>query len=185
MRPSNRMRILDAAVAVVEEQGVAAVTFDAVAAAAGLTRGGVTYHFPSREGLVTALHEHVAQQWERELEAACGSTAARATPTQRLLAYVAVNRRAASRAELQLALESGATPDLAAIWHGVTGRWLPGPDDDVPDSHRLAVIAADGLWVHEALSGIALPPERRAELADRIVALVTDAPATRAPATDA
>ena len=46
MRESKRTVILDAAVNVIESDGITAVTFDSVAAAAGITRGGIIYHFP-------------------------------------------------------------------------------------------------------------------------------------------
>ena len=51
MRTSKRDRILDAAVNVINRDGVRAVTFESVAAEAKLTRGGLLYHFPSREAL--------------------------------------------------------------------------------------------------------------------------------------
>ena len=43
MRTSNRRKILDAIIAIVERDGITAVTFDAVAAETGLTRGGLLY----------------------------------------------------------------------------------------------------------------------------------------------
>lgn len=63
MRESKRTVILDAAVNVIESDGITAVTFDSVAAAAGITRGGIIYHFPSREELIAAIHEHMACRW--------------------------------------------------------------------------------------------------------------------------
>ena len=55
MRPSQRDQILNAAIRVVERTGVTGVTFDAVAAEAGITRGGLMYHFRSREALLHDL----------------------------------------------------------------------------------------------------------------------------------
>lgn len=46
MRPSKRDTILQAALSVVETDGVTAVTYESVAAASGLTKGGLLYHFP-------------------------------------------------------------------------------------------------------------------------------------------
>lgn len=176
MRPSNRSRILAAAVDVVEQRGVAAVTFDSVAEAAGLTRGGVTYHFPSREELVTAIHLHLAHAWESALEDALGRDREQADRTARLVAYIQVSARSATRAELQMALEAGSSPELAAVWLGVVQRWLPDLDDDtVPQGHRIAVLAADGLWVHDAITGRAMEAEARLALARRIEALVVGA----------
>ena len=173
MRPSNRSRILAAAVDVVEQRGIAAVTFESVAEAAELTRGGVTYHFPSRDELVTALHHHVAQEWEQALVEACGTGPDQADPTARLVAYLRTSARSATRAWLQLALEAGSSPELAEIWHGIVERWLPDLDDDaVPETHRLAVLAADGLWVHDAITGRPMAAQARVALAARIEAMV-------------
>ena len=61
MRTSNRRKILDAIIAIVERDGITAVTFDAVAAETGLTRGGLLYHFASKEALETALLERMEQ----------------------------------------------------------------------------------------------------------------------------
>ena len=72
MRPSNRSKILDAAVRVIHRDGVTGITFDSVAAESGVTRGGMMYHFPSREALVQALHQHLAEQWETSLELSAG-----------------------------------------------------------------------------------------------------------------
>ena len=44
VRESKKTMILDAAIQVIEEDGITAVTFDSVAAAAGITRAGIIYH---------------------------------------------------------------------------------------------------------------------------------------------
>jgi AcrR family transcriptional regulator len=51
----TRARILRAAIQVIAQQGVHALTIDAVIAESGITRGGVQYHFKSKEALETAL----------------------------------------------------------------------------------------------------------------------------------
>ncbi|SCE54411.1 helix-turn-helix domain-containing protein, partial [Streptomyces sp. OspMP-M43] len=55
MRTSKRTQILEAATRVVQREGVKSVTFDSVAAEAGLTKGGLLYHFASRDDLVRAI----------------------------------------------------------------------------------------------------------------------------------
>lgn len=56
-RPSSRQLILDAAEALVREQGPGQMSLDAVAAKAGLSKGGLLYHFPSKAKLLEALVE--------------------------------------------------------------------------------------------------------------------------------
>lgn len=60
-RPSSRERILDAAEALAREQGSANLSLDAVAARAGLSKGGLLYNFPTKAKLLEALVErHIA-----------------------------------------------------------------------------------------------------------------------------
>ncbi|MDR6908528.1 AcrR family transcriptional regulator [Rhodococcus fascians] len=53
--PVARDKSLNAFVKLVLEQGEKAATLDAVAAAAGISKGGLMYHFPSKEALVEGL----------------------------------------------------------------------------------------------------------------------------------
>ncbi|HYE47521.1 MAG TPA: TetR/AcrR family transcriptional regulator [Caulobacter sp.] len=55
----TRARILDEAVRVIAAGGYAAATNAAVAEAAGITRGAMLYHFPTREDLLEAVIEHL------------------------------------------------------------------------------------------------------------------------------
>ncbi|HEY2710244.1 MAG TPA: helix-turn-helix domain-containing protein [Caulobacteraceae bacterium] len=55
----TRVRILEAAMRLFAEVGYHAATNAMIADAAGLTRGAMLYHFPSREDLVAAAIEHM------------------------------------------------------------------------------------------------------------------------------
>lgn len=64
-RPSQRESVLDAAEAVVLADGAAHLTLDAVAERAGLSKGGLLYHFPTKELLLQAMvdrHMHRIDQ---------------------------------------------------------------------------------------------------------------------------
>lgn len=54
-RPDARARILEAADALVAERGAGNVSVEAVAARAGLSKGGVLYHFRTKAELLSAL----------------------------------------------------------------------------------------------------------------------------------
>ena len=58
-----RNSLLDAAEAVVVKQGIAALTLDAVAAEAGVSKGGLLHHFPSKDRLVEAMVRRSAECW--------------------------------------------------------------------------------------------------------------------------
>jgi AcrR family transcriptional regulator len=55
----QKARILEAAVRIVGQAGAAHLTMDAVAAEAGLSKGGVLYHFPSKRSLLEGMLQKV------------------------------------------------------------------------------------------------------------------------------
>lgn len=175
MRPSNRTKILDAAVRVINRDGMGAVTFEAVSAEAGLTRGGLLYHFPSREALLAGINEHLVARWEGSLEDAAGKAFAATSAAERHAAYARVSAIGATRAELQFMLDSSGDADTLAPWAGALDRWAPALPADAGDTvamdHFIARLAADGLWIYDAITPGALDPALRARIADRIAAL--------------
>lgn len=179
MRTSKRTQILDAVVAIIARDGVTAVTFDAVAAETGLTRGGLLYHFPSREALILATHKHLADQWEAEMANTAGKDVAVASAAERHAAYIQSCGKAAKRAELLLILESAGDDVLGALWQEVIDRWAP-PVPDGSDKVALATfiarLAADGLWIHEALSSRPLPRKLKTQISRHLVAMAGEQP---------
>ncbi len=61
-----RTRILDAAEAIVQARGVVGLTLEAAARDAHVSKGGLLYHFASKEALLDALLRRLAQFMERE-----------------------------------------------------------------------------------------------------------------------
>lgn len=178
MRTSKRSNILDAALRITEERGIGAVTLEAVADRAELTKGGLMYHFPTKEALLLGIHQHLAEQWEAAMERAAGTTAAEAAPIERFKAYVQVAATSATRAELMLMLDASDNEALMAPWRDVARRWAPTPDlYEGPDGMtlRIALLAADGLWVNQPVGWEPnLTQKARQEVAEHLLRLIDD-----------
>ncbi|MDA8370504.1 MAG: TetR/AcrR family transcriptional regulator [Nocardiopsaceae bacterium] len=67
---TTRDRILDALQDIVIEDGASAVTLEAVAAAAGVSKGGLLYHYPSKAALMIGLIRRLADRVEDEFREA-------------------------------------------------------------------------------------------------------------------
>jgi len=63
-RDESERGLLQAAIAVVAEEGVGAVTFDAVGRKGGFSRGLATQRFGSKHGLIEAVLEHLHERQE-------------------------------------------------------------------------------------------------------------------------
>lgn len=174
-RANKRQQILAAIVAIIERDGLTAVTLDAVAAETAMTRAGLLYHFPSREALILATHRHLARSWEDDLERSAGKPGDAATAAERHAAYINVCAKAARRVELLLMLEASDDAELGGLWQEVIDRWAP-PAPSADDASGLDVfiarLAADGLWIHEALSTRPLPADLRRRITQRLVTIV-------------
>lgn len=170
MRTSKRDLILDAAVGLISESGVDAVTYESLASASGFSKSGIVYHFPSRRDLLVGIHRHLAAEWERDLEDAAGGTAEQVDAVTRLRAVVTTLSHAATRAELLVQLDAAADPEFADIWDEVDKRWMPSTTDltadgDAGETARLTYlvqVAADGLWVHDHVHRSLTAAQRRA-----------------------
>ena len=175
MRPSSRTLILDAAVRQTEREGITALTLEAVAEEAGLTKGGLLYHFRTREELLLAIQQHLVQGWEERLLAELGKPWEEASPTERGAAYVHVMMREETRhADLAFMVEAESDPELARIWDELMERWVPTPHSFDPRRLDLflARLAADGLWMFRATPGNVLPEHVEQGLRARVAELV-------------
>jgi len=106
-RPSNRAeRRLELAVAfgrLLAERGYAGATMAELARASGLRQGLVHYHFESKQEILLALLEHLAQGLEARVAA---RTTTNSTPREALLAYI----------DAHVALGDDADPTAVAAW---------------------------------------------------------------------
>jgi AcrR family transcriptional regulator len=66
-RPTARGKILAAAADIARDVGPANLSLDAVAARAGVSKGGLLYHFPAKADLLKAIIEDHLRHFEQEL----------------------------------------------------------------------------------------------------------------------
>jgi len=59
--------LLDAAENIVLRDGVAHLTLDAVAAETGMSKGGVLYHFPSKDALIRGMIRRLHEEFDAEV----------------------------------------------------------------------------------------------------------------------
>lgn len=164
----TRRRLLQSARRLALEQGAAHLTLDLVAARAGVSKGGILYHFGTKkallEGLVAGFLDDFDQAVERELEAGAASW---------LSAYIRASfpqKRAAQLRETStlfaiLALE----PELLELARDRFFAWQEKARRDAPDPIAASLVRAaiDGLWYNE-MFGFSLSKKEREELLARL-----------------
>ncbi len=68
-RSSAKQRLIDVASGIVAAQGVQELTIEGVAAAAGVTKGGLIYHFKTKDELLAAVVQALIEEWEQRSRA--------------------------------------------------------------------------------------------------------------------
>jgi AcrR family transcriptional regulator len=148
-RAGARERILDAGHAIAGESGVAAVTLDAVAEKAGVSKGGLLYHFPSKEALVSGMVEDLCRTFARLAAAAAQADAEPVGRSAR--AYLAASAGELWHSSRWLALVGGlvVNPGLLDAWRAdvLAGRAADEAENADPVAAAIARLVADGLWV--------------------------------------
>jgi AcrR family transcriptional regulator len=169
-RTSTRERILDAAEDVVLTDGVAALTLDKAAARAGMSKGGVLYHFRSRAALVSAMVQRLADRFD------AGLTAHRRDdgPGSLARAYVRECFAPPQGEDEQRVEQLGAAvlaamacePDLLQPLRQAFAGWQRDIEAEAVDPVKATVarLAADGLWLCELFGLAGLSPELREQV---------------------
>ncbi|MGD9842560.1 MAG: TetR/AcrR family transcriptional regulator [Steroidobacteraceae bacterium] len=62
--PASKEKVLQAAERIVQRQGAGSLTYDQLVKDSGVSRGGITYHFPTKQQLLQALIVRDMEQWE-------------------------------------------------------------------------------------------------------------------------
>jgi AcrR family transcriptional regulator len=170
---NTRRKLLDAATAVVRRDGARALTLDAVAAEAGVSKGGLLYHFKSKRELLDGLLEGWLEEFESEIEAASDGNFAAGWVRASDVSGWAAPERATEFGFLAALVEEPATLErVRERYAEFMTRLTEGSDD--PARAMLARLAADGLWLADLL-GLAPPSgELREQVIERMLALAVD-----------
>ncbi|MFJ3230798.1 TetR/AcrR family transcriptional regulator [Streptomyces sp. NPDC086787] len=182
----NRARLLEAAALLIAEHGVAGVTMEAVAAAAGVGKGTVFRRFGDRTGLLTALLDHTARRLQADFLGGPPPLGPGAPPAERLRAFgVAVLYRAAEQLDLQLAAQPEAErrfshPSVQALHtHVVMLLRQIHPDADCDLLARPLLACLDPALISHLTRQCGMPMERLEagwnDLVDRIARTETPA----------
>src|SRR5579875_3597310 len=107
----TRRSILDAAMRLFAERGYHASSNADVAEAAGLTRGAMLYHFPTREDLVEAAIDHIQQRRTEAFEAAAREQGGGDAAEQAIDAYWELLQQAPFKAFAELEAVARTDPD--------------------------------------------------------------------------
>jgi squalene-hopene/tetraprenyl-beta-curcumene cyclase len=147
-------QILDAALGVVQTDGLSALTIDAVAQKAAFSKGGVLYHFPSKERLIAGLVARFVRSFEADLEGHLERDSGASGAWTRAYIETALSSRVRG-AQLFATLGSALAvdPGLLAPLRERYRYWQQRLENDglPPALATMVRMACEGLWLCEVL----------------------------------
>jgi AcrR family transcriptional regulator len=172
-----RRRLIAAAESLAVELGVEAITMEAVAHRAEVSKGGLQHHFRSRQALLDALFAELWSRFQCRIESCIESDPE----------ILGRSARAYLHATDELSVEGADDEAWRALMiamlrdANVRKRWSlqvresTSLDDaaDLDEAARLLIcrLAADGLWLADLLGHYDVPDELRTEVVRRLDAL--------------
>lgn len=142
---ATKAKLLDAAVSCLAEQGWSATTVAVVAERAGVSRGAVQYHFPTREDLVLAAVEQMADQRAAEARSRLEQRGGDTMPAEQVVRDVVdIYSGQLFRAALALWLAAVSEPALRERVRRLEARVSR-------EAHRMVV---DALGADESVPGV-------------------------------
>ncbi|MBA9006278.1 TetR/AcrR family transcriptional regulator [Thermomonospora cellulosilytica] len=125
-QPDRRRRLADAAISTLAREGMRGLTHRAVDRAAGVPEGSTSYYFRTRQALLRAAVERLAElDTVEELPEPAGrpDVAAIADAAAGLVELWATTARDRMLARYELALEANRRPELRAVYDTVGARY--------------------------------------------------------------
>ena len=172
----TRTLLMDAAERIVVSQGVARMTLEEVAREAKVSKGGLLYHFPSKEALIEGMIEYFVRRFDTAMAFAReGDSELRGRSTR---AYVRASTGQTPLISTELDLANGALTAALATFperlEAVREQGRRHQAEIVTDSIDpvLATIirfAIDGIWMGENFQLTRIDPALRARVIERLI----------------
>jgi AcrR family transcriptional regulator len=178
-RSATRETLLNAAGEVVLRLGADALTLDAVAKEAGVSKGGLLYHFANKEALLTGMVANLIAQFEQLLETELVREGALTAKGAWLRAYI----RATDIFDRQnMALQSGLLAavskdsELLQPFQAACARWRQQACNCGIDPLKAGIIllAVDGLSTNQLFGITCISEEERSQVIAELIRM-TDA----------
>ncbi|CAG7599512.1 HTH-type transcriptional regulator BetI [Paenibacillus solanacearum] len=161
-RNSKHDRVLAAASAIVKHRGVEKLTLEAVAKEAGVSKGGLLYHFPNKEALLEGLVHYVTSDFASDVQQRVENAPAASAGTwsRAYLEQTIADMKEQRGISAALIVALFANPDLLSQLQEQYADWQRNFENDGidPVNSTIVRLVADGLWFSEVF-GLGKPDD--------------------------
>jgi AcrR family transcriptional regulator len=170
-KQSRRIAILNAASRIVSEKGIFNLTLEAVAKEGGISKGGLLYHFPSKEALVAGMVEHLANNYQEKINRLAAEDPLERGKWTRAFLNVTFNQGYPNKEwNSGLMAAKAVNPELLKPLHEAYLDWQGKIENDGLDPVDATIIrlATDGIWLAELFDFYQIEDEKKRAVYKRL-----------------
>ena len=155
------------------ERGLANVSLEAVARHAGVSKGGLLHHFPSRQALLEDVFQDILHKLDEQIQlltAKDNDERGRFTRAYILAFSLPLHNYAENKLLASACLIMNTDPGLAKIW----SQWLQGHISNSRETSPLAYLlrySADGIWLEDSVGGSKPNAKTRKAVINSLIAM--------------
>lgn len=170
----TRSKILEASAYVIQTNGILSFTLEAVAKQAGVSKGGLLYHFPSKEALVSGMVKHIMQNYIENIENnADQDTSQHGRWTRSFIRGSFEKSNPDKYMNAGLMAAAVVNKDLLKPVQDAYEQWQTRINNDEIDAIDSTILrlAVDGLWFSEIFDLAPLEKNHRQQVLERLIEL--------------
>lgn len=178
---SCRDQLLDSAEEVVLRTGLGSLTLDAVAAQAKVSKGGLLYHFPSKDALIVAMVQRNCDNWRRDYTEAIAAESPGPGRVPRALLKMCMGtpelcHETCRRSSVVMVAAIANNPELAApLRKTYADLWARlNEDSGSAAAGEAVVLALNGLWFEQIFGLREMPADRLELIRKALLRLIDD-----------
>ncbi|WP_188455775.1 TetR/AcrR family transcriptional regulator [Virgibacillus oceani] len=173
----TRYKILIAAADIVQTDGILDLTLEAAAEKAGVSKGGLLYHFPSKDALIEGMVEFLMKNYAESIKMGAEQDLSQTGKWTRAFIKETFLQSTSNRSmDAGLMAAAAINPNLLKPVQDAYEEWQNHIEHDGLDPILATVLrlAVDGLWFSEIFGLAPLEDNRRKLVLERLIQLTQD-----------
>lgn len=173
-RPSIKALLLDAALDLIAEGGVQALTYEALSERTGTSKGGLLYHFPSKEALFADITQRLISRYSDARQTAIAALPP--GPSRELKGNTLASLGNSSKSD-----NVSAKMMVSGLWDAEAGKqYRRARFDEMSrevgfDRTAVVYLATEGLWFMELAGRSPFTPQERLRIESILLAMADGA----------
>ncbi|WP_077328657.1 TetR/AcrR family transcriptional regulator [Virgibacillus siamensis] len=173
----TRYKILEAASSIVQEDGILDLTLEAAADRAGVSKGGLLYHFPSKDALIGGMVQYLMENYAASMQQEADQDPdEKGRWTRAFIKETFQQSTPSKNMDAGLMAAAAFNPDLLKPVQDAYENWQQKIENDgfEPVNATILRLAVDGLWFSEIFGLAPLEKNRRAKVLERLIQLTKE-----------